>query len=185
MARENKSKYALLGLLSSQPMSGYDIKNAYSKYLDEFWSESYGQIYPILNKLSAEGLATKSIEHQDGKPDRHVYTITDKGLEELKAWLLKPVDPDPIRFELLLKLSFGKHMPIEESIKHLEAFRQQQLDRLSRYVENEKTYPEQEPDKGELPYCMISIWCGQYVGRAFVDWCDEAIAYLKTIQKES
>jgi hypothetical protein len=38
--------YAILGLLSIEPMSGYDIRANLEESLAHFWSESYGQIYP-------------------------------------------------------------------------------------------------------------------------------------------
>ena len=42
--REVKSKYAILGMLSIEPMSGYDIKKEVEKSISNFWTESYGQI---------------------------------------------------------------------------------------------------------------------------------------------
>ena len=59
MPRENKTKYAVLGLLAYAPLSGYDIRRIYAQSLGNFWSESYGHIYPILKRLKAEGLATR------------------------------------------------------------------------------------------------------------------------------
>src|SRR5262245_56172302 len=107
MSRINKSKYAIMGLLNTRPMSGYDIKKTIEAGLSNFWSESYGQIYPILRTLVAEGLATSWVEEHTGKPDRHVYTLTDAGREDLTGWLAGPVDYDPGRIEILLKLYFG------------------------------------------------------------------------------
>ena len=79
MPRENKTKYAVLGLLAYAPLSGYDIRRIYAQSLGNFWSESYGHIYPILKRLEDEGLATREVQRQTGKPDRNVYTITDAG----------------------------------------------------------------------------------------------------------
>lgn len=58
MARQNKSQYALLGMLTLGEMSGYDIKKLFDTSLRNFWGESFGQIYPILRRLVREGLAT-------------------------------------------------------------------------------------------------------------------------------
>jgi PadR family transcriptional regulator AphA len=85
MARENKSQYAVLGALSMRPMSGYDIKKTFEQSIGSFWSESYGQIYPILRSLVAEGLATSRVEKQPGGPDRRVYALTEAGREELRS----------------------------------------------------------------------------------------------------
>ncbi len=93
MPRENKTKYAVLGLLIYAPLSGYDIRRIYADSLGNFWSESYGAIYPILKRLEDEGLATREVERQTGKPDRNVYTITDLGREEMHRWLAQPAGP--------------------------------------------------------------------------------------------
>ena len=65
MTKENKSKYALLGILSMCPGSGYDIKKLMEQSTSNFWSESYGQIYPILKQLVAADLATRHTEKQE------------------------------------------------------------------------------------------------------------------------
>ena len=59
MAKKQKTRSAILGLLSWQPMSGYDIKKLIEMGLRHFWSESYGQIYPTLEQLVKEGFAAK------------------------------------------------------------------------------------------------------------------------------
>ena len=46
--RENKTKYAVLGMLSFAPKSGYEISQMIKNSTAFFWSESDGQIYPIL-----------------------------------------------------------------------------------------------------------------------------------------
>jgi DNA-binding PadR family transcriptional regulator len=53
--KKGKTRFAVLGILSYGPMSGYDIKKFYEKNVAGFWSESYGQIYPILKRLAEEG----------------------------------------------------------------------------------------------------------------------------------
>lgn len=40
MAKEHKSRYAVLGMLSLGPMSGYDIKKVIEESINNFWQES-------------------------------------------------------------------------------------------------------------------------------------------------
>ena len=101
----------LLGLLSVAPMSGYDLGQAIRASVGFFWNESYGQIYPNLKRLAAEGFVTAKTERQKGKPDRRVYSITKKGRERLAAWLAVAPQPEIPRNELLLKLFFGAQVP--------------------------------------------------------------------------
>ncbi|MBL0339243.1 MAG: PadR family transcriptional regulator [Rhodospirillaceae bacterium] len=107
MKRINKTRYALLGMLSHQPMSGYDIKKALHMSTQYFWQESDGQIYPILAELLKEKCITSLAIESQGSRTRKVYQISSKGLEELKDWLVQEVVPTIPRNELLLKLFFG------------------------------------------------------------------------------
>ena len=50
----NKSRFAVLGMLSMGLETGYQMKKHVEENLGHFWSESYGQIYPILGQLRAE-----------------------------------------------------------------------------------------------------------------------------------
>src|SRR5439155_6344924 len=99
--------------------SGYDLKKRIEGSVAHFWSESYGQIYPILAHLASQGLVERRLERQKGKPDRQVYSITAEGQERLGAWLTAPARDESFRSELLLKLFFGRRRPLEESIRHL------------------------------------------------------------------
>lgn len=67
----------LLGLLEIEPLSGYDLGLVIRASVGHFWNESYGQIYPNLKRLEAEGFVTSKTERQKGKPDRRVYSITE------------------------------------------------------------------------------------------------------------
>ncbi|MBT8372337.1 MAG: PadR family transcriptional regulator, partial [Deltaproteobacteria bacterium] len=130
MMKENKTKYAVLGILSFEPMSGYDIKKFYEHSVANFWSASYGQIYPILKRLAHEGLATRSIRKQEGKPDRHIYAITKKGRAELQHWLVEPTGRQIGRHEILLKLMFGQQVSIGDNIRQIKRFRNLQREEL-------------------------------------------------------
>ena len=57
MARKaGTTEYAVLGMLALGPGSGYDLKKRVEGSIAHFWSESYGQIYPILAHLASQGL---------------------------------------------------------------------------------------------------------------------------------
>ncbi len=48
--------YVILGMVSREPRSGYEIKAVVDNTTRFFWAASYGQIYPELKRLSAAGL---------------------------------------------------------------------------------------------------------------------------------
>ena len=127
------SKYALLGFLSLRPMSGYDIKKTVEQSIAYFWNESYGQIYPLLKKLAGEGLAIRRTEKNSGKPDRLVYSITDRGREELRRWLARAPQTQPPRSELLLKLFFSSPQDLAANLSHVEEMRATHRAALAEY----------------------------------------------------
>jgi DNA-binding PadR family transcriptional regulator len=109
----------ILGLLAMQPRSGYDIKAVVDRSTRFFWAASYGQIYPELRRLEADGL----IEGEDapsGGRRRHVYSITPAGREALLEWLLGQTVTIELRDESLLRLFFADSLPSEQALMLLE-----------------------------------------------------------------
>ena len=113
MARINRTRYAILGMLSLGPMSGYDMKKRFDESIAHFWNENYSGIYPMLRRLEEEELVEKRTERTAKNPERNVYTLNEKGREELDRWLLLPAERPTLRIELLLKLFFGHDVPKE------------------------------------------------------------------------
>ena len=179
MARENKTKFAVLGLLTYAPLSGYDIRRIYAQSLGNFWSESYGHIYPILGRLKDEGLATREVQQKAGRPDRHVYSITDRGREELHRWLAQPAEPLKERVEVLLKVFHGWEMGRDVVVEHVKAFRAEHEELLHRYAHYEEGLTQH--DDAPAAYWLLTVGCGQHVSRAYIAWCDEALAKLAAL----
>ena len=83
-------KHMILGYLSWQPMSGYDVKKiiAHSEILP--WSANNNQVYRALVQMHNDGWVEKTVETQTGAPNRHIYTITPAGQDALRAWAGSP-----------------------------------------------------------------------------------------------
>ncbi len=185
MGKENKSRYAILGMLSLGPMSGYDIKKTIEISTGNFWSESYGQVYPILKQVTEEGLALCHTTKQDGKPERYVYTLTDEGWRQLRQWLTEPIEYQVGRNELLLKLFFGRHSAVSVNIDHVRQFRTLQVQLLEKYrtleahVQGKPARSTDPPssDTGKV-YSLVTLSYGRHQCQALLTWCDETLLIL-------
>ena len=93
MATPNRTHFAILGFLTHGPMSGYDIKKLVEESTENFWSESFGQLYPALRRLTQVGLIEKNEEPSLGGRPRHIDNINDRGRAALTAWLREPTAP--------------------------------------------------------------------------------------------
>lgn len=183
--RENKSQYAILGLLSLKSMSGYDIKKMFEKNFSYFWSESYGQIYPLLKRLLAQKLVSRSVIKQMGKPDRHLYKLTKKGNEKLRSWLLEPVKRQIGRHEILLKLIYGSRVSLDDNIRQVEQFREIQTKEIRQMKPYRKQLMEEYPKNPNLPYWLMAVSFGEHLDRAYIRWCDETLKMLRDMKQES
>ena len=98
-----------LGILSLGDATGYEIKKMVAEGSFSFFSEaSYGSIYPALTKLTDEGLVKCEARPQDKRPDKKVYSLTEKGEQELTKSLRKDPGPDKNRSEFLAAILFAE-----------------------------------------------------------------------------
>src|SRR5947207_872394 len=138
MIRSNKTRFAVLGILSITAASGYDIKKTMEKCTNHFWGEGDGSIYPVLKQLLKEEMVTCKLGNTESDKPKKTYTITKKGKIELKKWL----DEDPVLFqsrnELMLKVFFGANLNSDVTVKHIEKFRRQVKKNLDYYNETAK-----------------------------------------------
>ena len=181
MTKENKSKYSVLGVLSVCPGSGYDVRKFMEKSTGYFWQESYGQIYPILKQLADEGLATSHTEKHEGKPERYIYTLTDRGRQALQDWLAESVEQSVERNELLLKLFFGAHISRQKNIEHVQVFRSFQSQLLAKYEGIERDLRAEAKEHAYLNYPLMTLRYGIHRCRALLEWCDETLVMLETL----
>jgi PadR family transcriptional regulator AphA len=100
-------RFALLGLLAVEPASGYDLKRAINRSTYFIWNATGPQIYNTLHKLREEGCITSRSLAQDGKPDKQIHTITDRGRTRLEEFMSEPIRASVTRDEVLLRIFFG------------------------------------------------------------------------------
>ena len=177
MPRPSRTPMVILGLLCTEPMSGYELKGTIERTVGHFWSESYGQIYPALRRLEADGLVTGEDAAQGGRK-RRIFRITPAGRERLAGWLAEPPHASPMRNELLLKVFFGQFAPVGSLQAHLGAT-------LAASRRSEGTMQAiitqleaEEADADELRFWLLTLDLGRRVARARAEWAQAALAQL-------
>ena len=117
-----------LGILSLGEASGYEIKKKIEGPFNHFYDASYGSIYPALTRLTEDGLVSCTKLAQAKRPHKKVYGLTAAGklafLDELTAM----PQPDRVRSELLVFMTFAHLLPtrhlsdvLDEQIDHYRA----------------------------------------------------------------
>lgn len=163
----SSTAYVILGMVSREPRSGYEIKAAVDSTTRFFWAASYGQIYPELKRLSEAGLV-KGIDASQGDRKRTRYAITADGKAELKDWLRKPPEASEMREEGLLKLFFSGVLKPAEAVETLRAMRKRRLE-LSEQL---RVMEPQKMENAEDPFPLMVLQAGIEFNEWFAEWCE-------------
>jgi PadR family transcriptional regulator AphA len=171
---------SLLGVLSLGPMSGYEMRQFMEQSTGNFWSESFGQIYPALKAMLGDGLIAMVKGSREGGPGKKVYRMTEAGEQRLRAWLGVPAKPQVRRNELLLKVFFGDRAERGAIAGHVAEWRQGYAADLARYQEILRRLPLEHAEHPGMPYWCMTLRFGIAESKALMAWCDETLAELET-----
>jgi PadR family transcriptional regulator AphA len=181
--KRNRTAWIILGMLSIEAnLSGYDLHKAIEDNFGSFWGESYGQIYPTLKQLVADGLILPSKLTIGPGKKRQEYALTDAGRLCFREWLAQPFQNDPPRNEFMLKLFFGREADPGVSIGHIRDLQnknQQMLAHLRKLEELAGASPSQNP---HMPYWKLTLSLGIALTHAGLEWGESALVQLSAIE---
>lgn len=180
----SKTDAAILGMLTVEPMSGYDMKKFSEQSLAYFWHESYGNLYPRLKRLEADGLVRGRRESRSRAPDAIVYSLTAAGRRRFRAWLEEDPEPERIRNELLLKIFFAAQGSLGTCRERIVAHRAEQEARLERYRAIGELATG-EGERAESPFWLMSLRRGVLLTEARMRWCDECLRTIDTLDSRT
>jgi DNA-binding PadR family transcriptional regulator len=167
--------YVILGMVSREARSGYEIKALVDETTRFFWAASYGQIYPELKRLAETGLI-EGADAPRGERKRTVYAITAGGQAALKDWLRQAPATYEMREEGLLKLFFAGVLPREESAEILGWMREHRTGLAERLRALEPMAAKKQ--EADDPFPLMVLRGGIEFNQWFADWCERMQAQL-------
>jgi PadR family transcriptional regulator AphA len=180
--------HALLGLLNYRPATGYELKATFTNSIHFFWDATLPQIYRTLKQMESSGWLNVTVEHQDGKPSRKVYHITDGGRKELQRWLREPLEMPEPRSAMLIKVFFGNQMDSTQFATQLEELQKYHANLLERYEKEIipviERYAEVTGAYQDARYWNLTLDFGRRRSRMVRDWCKAALSSLDQPKKE-
>jgi DNA-binding PadR family transcriptional regulator len=157
-------RYVMLGFLSEEPLTGYDLKKKFSASEIFHWSGNNNQIYRALVELHDEAWVTIEVQYQESKPPRKIYTITEAGRAALREWLLSPPELPQIRDALLVQLTWADQLAPGE----LDALLAQYEEELRVYVLMLRERNSRNGQAGSLQRRIADHWLAFY--QLELDW---------------
>ncbi len=136
-------KLVILGFVDMVPLSGYDLKNMFDSSVQFYWSATHTQIYRTLDELLEEGLVSVEVVQQTERPNKKIYSITEKGREELKRWIMDPAELPIIRHPLLTRLGWCDRLKNSEIEALLNNYMARLRERIALYQTDNQQQVEQ------------------------------------------
>jgi DNA-binding PadR family transcriptional regulator len=162
-------RFALLGLLASQPSSGFDIVRRFERTAGYAWSAHHSQIYPELARCLRDGLI---VEVGSGPRGKRIYSTTPEGVAQLRAWLTDPAVDRTVRSEPTLRSFFTWAISPDHAADFYRgeaAYHRAALEQLRAI---ERTYPDVSELSGPSRSARITLERGLRLHALLAEWAD-------------
>ncbi len=159
---------AILGFLSWQPLSGYDLKKRFADLPELYWSGNSNQIYTALVDLHKRGLVSKEVQLQESLPARKVYSITPQGRDVLRTWVQSMPDLPVLRNTFLVQLGWADLLSADELDALLAAYENELAIQVLMLRENAQrqrangAVPQRTPREAYLWDMISDNWIGYH-----------------------
>jgi DNA-binding PadR family transcriptional regulator len=171
------AEYAILGLLKSQPMHGYEMFQQFEGgTLGKIVHLEMSQMYAFLKKLERLGYIEAQLETQGARPPRKIFHLTEAGHDLFLHWLTLPVEkPRDIRILFLIKLYFVQHLFPHKMAYLLD----QEIRACQRFLEHLESRQGTTETHGDIDFFdHIVLRSRIHQTRALLDWMRELQAEL-------
>ncbi|HEY3464574.1 MAG TPA: PadR family transcriptional regulator [Amycolatopsis sp.] len=176
-------RHALMAALLEGEASGYDLAKGFDASVANFWAATPQQLYRELDRMAADGLVHARVVHQERRPDKRLFSLSEAGRRTLHEFTARPPRPGVIRDELLVQvqaLDAGDEPAVRRA---LEERRQRAEVKIARY---EKLRARLLDGRFEDDYLAEAERIGPYLtlmrGLSFerenLRWCEQSLKVL-------
>jgi DNA-binding PadR family transcriptional regulator len=148
-------EFAILGLLSFGPHSGYDLMHIFETTAIGNYSSSPGAIYPALGRLEKRRLIEGVVDGSQALRPKKVFRPTRSGDKALRRWLGAGITKDDVQRrldELLLKFAFHSLLDAQATCKFLNELAGTTEEYLAELRQQRKIFSDDEPPHGRMAF---------------------------------
>jgi PadR family transcriptional regulator, regulatory protein AphA len=168
-------EHVLLGLVSIQPSTGYDLKRRFATTSMGVYQPSSGALYPALDRLERRGLLRSELPPTEGGRPRRLYQLTEDGRAAHLGWVREPVVPETVAQDLglhLLRFVLMAHVLSADAVLGFLVSLRAALAGFVASLEQSAS----AADVSGNPYAGLAVEHGLAVHRASLAWADQAIS---------
>ena len=124
-------RFPLLALLANGPAHGYELKSAMEQRFGAVLPPlNAGQIYTTLGRLERDGLVDDDAVAQNGRPNKRVYRLTERGKSELAGWVADSTPQTRLKDDFFIKLVLARAAGIADPMELIDRQRTAYLQAL-------------------------------------------------------
>jgi DNA-binding PadR family transcriptional regulator len=124
-------RFPLLALLATGPAHGYELKTQLEQRFGAVLPPlNAGQIYTTLSRLERDGLVDDDAVAQNGRPNKRVYRLTERGQSELEGWVADSTPQTRLKDDFFIKLVLARAAGIADPVELIDRQRTAYLQAL-------------------------------------------------------
>ena len=115
------AEIVILAMLRQRPQHGYEIKKGIEQVFGGTVALNNTILYPTLKRFEEMGAVVRQVVQQEGKPNRHLYHLTERGIALLHASLCDfPPEQAADEAEFLTRVAFFDYLEPAEQLEILQ-----------------------------------------------------------------
>jgi DNA-binding PadR family transcriptional regulator len=158
----------IIGLIVTEPRSGYDLKRYFTSTPAVVYEPSSGAIYPALRRLERRQLLRSELTVSAGRREQRLYLATGAGRSAHRRWLRSPVDPTTVGRDLGVHLMRFAMAERELGPGEVLAFLDDLAAALAAFVADMEAFARDTSLPGRHP--ALAVEHGITVHRASLSW---------------
>jgi DNA-binding PadR family transcriptional regulator len=158
-----------LGMLTSEDLTGYDIKKRIESGIGVFYKASFGSLYPALKRLTEKGCLVM-YEKPQGNRQKNFYKLTDEGRQVFMDWLTAPMNVLDGTNTHLAKVYFFDRLPSDIRERQLLTYEMNNENYLTKLKALERNFNKLD-NKNCFYYKLSTLYYGICITSETIRWC--------------
>ena len=177
-------RHALMAALLEGEASGYDLAKGFDASVANFWAATPQQLYRELDRMAADGLVHARLVHQERRPDKRLFSLTEAGQRSLHEFTARPPRPSVIRDELLVQvqaLDAGDEAAVRQALKERMTRAETKIARYERLRAGllDGRFEDDYLAEAERVGPYLTLMRGLSFERENLRWCEQSLKILE------
>ncbi|UOX92066.1 PadR family transcriptional regulator [Amycolatopsis sp. FBCC-B4732] len=177
-------RHALMAALLEGEASGYDLAKGFDASVANFWAATPQQLYRELDRMATGGLVAARLVHQERRPDKRLFSLTEAGRRALREFTARQPRPGVIRDELMVQVQAvdeGDDAAVQAALEERMARAEAKIARYERLRARllDGRFEDDYLAEAERIGPYLTLMRGLAFERENLRWCEQSLKILR------